>query len=93
MLSIPCPHCGPRAETEFVCGGESHINRPGPPEQVDDRSWAEYLFFRKNPRGVIFERWCHRLGCGHWFNVARHTFSHEIKAVYPMTGRIPEIPS
>ena len=28
MLLIPCPWCGPRAEVEFTCGGEAHIERP-----------------------------------------------------------------
>ena len=36
MLLIDCPWCGPRAEHEFRCGGESHIARPGPPETVAD---------------------------------------------------------
>jgi len=28
MLLINCPHCGPRDESEFSCGGEAHIARP-----------------------------------------------------------------
>jgi Sarcosine oxidase delta subunit len=27
MMLIDCPFCGPRAELEFTCGGESHIAR------------------------------------------------------------------
>ena len=91
MLLITCPHCGPRQETEFVCGGESHIARPGPPQQVDGSAWADYLFFRRNPRGIQYERWCHVQGCGQWFNVARHTVTHEIKAIYGMTDKRPEL--
>ncbi len=91
MLHIACPHCGPRQETEFACGGESHITRPGPPRQVDDAAWADYLFFRGNPRGIQYERWCHVMGCGLWFNVARHTVTHEIKAIYGMTDKRPEL--
>ncbi|MGH6719268.1 MAG: sarcosine oxidase subunit delta, partial [Alphaproteobacteria bacterium] len=34
MLLIACPFCGPRDETEFRCGGESHIIRPGPAPEV-----------------------------------------------------------
>jgi len=93
MLLIECPWCGPRGETEFVCGGESHIARPGPPEQVDDRRWAEYLFLRNNPKGVQYERWRHVHGCGRWFNVARDTVSHRIVAVYQMTDPKPEVAS
>jgi len=90
MLSIPCPICGPRSESEFSCGGESHISRPGPPEAVDDRVWADYMFYRNNARGISYERWCHSLGCGQWFNIARDAISHRIRAVYPMTGKKPE---
>lgn len=91
MLLIPCPHCGDRAEVEFRCAGESHIVRPGPHDQVSDEEWGDYLFFRENPRGLHFERWCHTLGCGQWFNVARDTVTHEIKAVYLMTDPRPSI--
>jgi sarcosine oxidase, subunit delta len=89
MLLIACPYCGPRAESEFTCGGESHITRPGPSEKVSDEAWADYLFFRKNPKGVHYERWCHSFGCRQWFNVARDTLTHEIKAVYRMGAPRP----
>jgi sarcosine oxidase subunit delta len=78
MLSIPCPFCGPRDEIEFVCGGEDHIVRPEPPQSVSDAQWADYLFFRRNERGVTGERWLHRHGCGQWFIVTRDTVTHLI---------------
>lgn len=84
MLSIRCPWCGPRCESEFCCGGEAHLERPVPAEQVTDEQWAQYLFYRDNTKGVYCERWCHRHGCGQWFNVARDTITHEIFAVYSM---------
>jgi len=84
MLLIDCPFCGPRAQSEFVCGGQSAIARPQPPEQVDDRAWGAYLYFRDNPKGEHYERWCHRLGCGLWFNLLRDTVTHEIRAVAPI---------
>jgi len=86
-MRIPCILCGPRDEHEFVCGGTSHLTRP--PLDADDDRWGEYLFFRDNPKGLHLERWRHVLGCGTWFNVARDTVTHEIKAVYPMTGNPP----
>jgi sarcosine oxidase, subunit delta len=89
MLLIDCPHCGPRDETEFTCGGESHIARPG--LAVSDEVWADYLFARTNPRGLTFERWRHSFGCTRWFNIVRCTATHEIKAVYAMTDSKPEI--
>ncbi|MEZ5656343.1 MAG: sarcosine oxidase subunit delta [Sphingobium sp.] len=91
MLLIDCPHCGPRAEVEFRCGGEAHIARPGPHDSVSDAEWTDYLFTRENPKGVHFERWCHTAGCQRWFNVARDTVSHEILAVYPMGASAPEV--
>ena len=53
MLRISCPFCGERDENEFVFGGQAHIARPEPAEQVSDREWAEYLFFRDNPKDYI----------------------------------------
>jgi heterotetrameric sarcosine oxidase delta subunit len=91
MLLIPCPWCGPRDEIEFVCGGESHIRRPEPFDQVGDGEWSEYLFFRHNPKGVNFERWAHAYGCRRWFNLARDTATHEIRAVYLMGEPAPAL--
>ena len=91
MLKIDCPYCGPRVESEFRCGGESHIQRPGPHDAVSDQEWAAYLFYRENPKGVHFERWVHQFGCGRWFNMARDTVTHEIKAIYAMTDPKPQI--
>jgi len=88
MLLISCPWCGPRDESEFACGGEAHIARPPDPDRLSDAEWADYLFMRKNPKGVHFERWVHRLGCRRWFNMARHTVTHDILAVYKM-GEVP----
>lgn len=90
MLLITCPYCGPRAEIEFRCGGEGHIARPGPHDAVSDESWADYLFYRANPKGEHRERWLHSAGCGRWFNVARDTVTHRISAVYPMGETLPE---
>lgn len=89
MLLIECPWCGPRDEHEFHCGGESHIQRPGPPEAVTDETWGAYLFVRQNPRGTHAERWVHRFGCGRWFNMLRNTSTHQIQAVYQMHEPIP----
>ncbi len=84
MLLIDCPNCGPRAENEFRCGGESHVQRPGPHGEVNDETWADYLFYRQNPKAEHRERWVHAAGCRRWFNVARDTVTHRIVAVYPM---------
>ena len=89
MLLIDCPWCGPGGEEEFGYGGEAHIARPASPEALDDRQWADYLFMRGNPKGLHFERWVHAQGCRRWFNVARDTVTHEIRAVYRMGEKPP----
>jgi heterotetrameric sarcosine oxidase delta subunit len=93
MLLIPCPWCGPRNEMEFAYGHEGHIARPPEPEAISDAQWGDYLFMRKNPKGVMYERWVHARGCRRWFNVARHTVTHEILAVYKMGDPEPDLPT
>lgn len=88
MLIINCPHCGPREESEFACGGEAHIARPLAENSISDAEFADYLFLRDNPKGLFLERWRHSAGCRRWFNIARDTVSHEIIEVYPM-GALP----
>lgn len=87
MLRIECPYCGLRDEPEFSFGGESHIARPA--AVAGDAEWADYLFYRTNPKGDHAERWCHSYGCGQWFNVVRDTVTHEVKATYPITSPRP----
>jgi len=86
MLLIDCPHCGPRDETEFHAGGEAHIARPEKAAELTDAQWADYLFMRSNTKGWFAERWVHAAGCRRWFNVERHTVTHEIRRTYPMAG-------
>jgi sarcosine oxidase subunit delta len=92
MLLIDCPHCGRRPESEFRCGGEAHIARPADPAGTDDAAWAEYLFYRKNPRGVHAERWLHAHGCRRWFNALRDTVSDRIVATYAIGEPPPAAP-
>ena len=84
MLEIMCPYCGSRDEEEFACGGEAHIARPLAENRVSDKEFADYLFYRDNPKGVFLERWRHSAGCRRWFNMVRDTVSHEIIEIYPM---------
>jgi sarcosine oxidase, subunit delta len=81
MLILTCPCCGVTAEeTEFAAGGEAHVKRAGP-ESPDD-VFDAYLFLRKNPKGVHFERWRHAMGCGKWFLAARDTVTLEVFGTY-----------
>lgn len=89
MLRIPCPWCGPRAETEFSCGGEGGIVRPAAPESLCDRQWGDYLFMRRNPKGLHHEQWRHASGCGRWFNVLRDTVGYGIHAAWKFGEAAP----
>ena len=91
MLLITCPYCGQRDESEFACGGEAHIARPLQTDTLTDQQWGDYLFMRKNPKGVHYERWMHAKGCRRYFNVARDTVTHEIYAVYEMGQPAPAV--
>lgn len=75
MLQIRCPHCGPRAEIEFVCGGEV-IDRPLDPVTFTATEWRAYLSERTNAKGIAHERWWHAQGCRLWFTVYRDTTTH-----------------
>jgi len=52
MFIIKCPYCGDRDHSEFSYGGEAHIVRPKLPTELSDDQWAEYLFMRKNIKGL-----------------------------------------
>ena len=88
MLLIECPWCGARDESEFTYGGEAHVIRPENPDGVSDEEWADYLFYRRNPKGDHLEQWSHAAGCRRWFNVERDTLTYEIKQVY-RSGETP----
>ena len=89
MLILTCPNCGAECEeTELSPGGEAHLKRFGP-GSTDD-AFAGYLFERKNPKGVHFERWRHAYGCGKWFHAARCTVTLEVFGTY--TAQTSDVP-
>ncbi|AXG76594.1 sarcosine oxidase subunit delta [Streptomyces paludis] len=92
MLLISCPWCGPRDETEYHYGGQAHVPHPEHPADLDDRQWAEYVFYRESPKGPFAERWMHRTGCRRWFNVVRDTVTYEVLASYRPGEPRPELP-
>ena len=91
MLLIRCPWCGARPENEFRYGGEAHVARPPRPAELGDAAWAEFLYFRTNPKGVHAERWRHVDGCGRFFNCLRDTVSDKILATYKPGEPAPAI--
>jgi sarcosine oxidase subunit delta len=70
MLLVPCPHCGARDESEFVCHGE---HRPRPDAALATDEWVDAVFMRKNARGLVEELWFHKHGCRQWFRLRRDT--------------------
>ncbi len=82
MLTLECPYCGVKAdETELAPGYEAHLKRFGPGSSPEE--FEAYMFARKNPKGVHFERWRHAYGCGKWFLAARCTATLEVFGTYP----------
>lgn len=82
MLILNCPYCDIDAdETDLTPGGEAHLTRFG--AGASDAELEGYLFHRRNPKGVHFERWRHSFGCGKWFHAARDTTTLEVFATYP----------
>ncbi|MEU7382788.1 MULTISPECIES: sarcosine oxidase subunit delta [unclassified Streptomyces] len=92
MLLLNCPWCGPRDETEYHYGGQAHLPFPETPGELTDEQWAEYVFYRDNPKGPFAERWVHSTGCRRWFNVVRDTVTYDVLAVYRLDEPRPEVP-
>ena len=91
MLLISCPNCGSRDETEFHYGGQAHVPYPENPNDLNDKEWAQFLFYRENPKGIFAERWLHSTGCRQWFNMLRDTVTYDIQAIYPMGTPRPDV--
>jgi sarcosine oxidase subunit delta len=86
MLLIHCPHCGPRAQAEFVFERplESII-------QIDEAlpDLIHKLYSRVNPKGPSWELWRHTYGCQSWLKLHRDTHNHTIHAVLEI-GQTPD---
>lgn len=88
MLTFNCPYCGIMAdETELTPGGEAHLIRQT--VGSGDAEFAAYLFQRRNPLGVHFERWRHAHGCGKWFLAARDTLTLQVYGTYKAQVKKP----
>lgn len=81
MLQIECPHCGPRAQAEFVY--ERTMDSVVPIDTPPDAA-IEKLFTRANPRGMDDELWRHTYGCRAWMVISRHRVTNEISAIRSM---------
>lgn len=77
MLTLTCPFCGKREHIEFEYGGPAGLSRPW--QGAEEQAWLDYLYQRDNPADWRVELWRHAHGCGIWFEVERHTTTHEIR--------------
>ena len=78
MMQITCPHCGLRAQSEFVFERtvDSVVTLDATPEDA-----MAALFTRGNPRGDDDEIWRHTFGCRAWMVIIRHRVTNEITAI------------
>jgi sarcosine oxidase subunit delta len=81
MKQIACPHCGNRAQAEFVY--ERSADSVVPLDAALEVAVAA-LFTRDNLRGVEEELWRHTHGCGMWLLIRRDRVSHDIEWVRPI---------
>jgi sarcosine oxidase, subunit delta len=83
MKLMTCPINGPRAISEFACGGEV-LSMPDP-QAASDASWADYVFNRNSLPAVKAEWWCHTPS-GVWFIAERDTATDTIRrtSLYPV---------
>ena len=56
--------------------------RPLDTDALTDAQWGDYLFMRKNPKGLHREQWLHASGCRRWFNAERDTVSYRFSKFY-----------
>lgn len=90
MFLMHCPHCGElRDEEEFSYAGEAYIPRPAQPEAVDDATWGDYVFFRKNTKGWFWEQWQHTAACRKVLAVKRNTATYEIAGTWTLADAKP----
>jgi heterotetrameric sarcosine oxidase delta subunit len=78
MQTIPCPWCGPRAQTEF----EYYCDASAVDARFDEETAIEALervFIRDDYVGFHDEVWQHVLGCRGWLRLERHNRTHEIR--------------
>jgi heterotetrameric sarcosine oxidase delta subunit len=75
---LSCPNCGPRDVNEFAYAGETTTRPTGTPSL---RDLTDYVYFRRNVKGVQREWWYHRFGCELWFLAERDTATNDVVRV------------
>ena len=59
------------------------------PAEVDDATWGDYLFMRRNLKGWFWEQWQHSAACRKVFAVRRHTATYEISGSWTLAEGKP----
>jgi heterotetrameric sarcosine oxidase delta subunit len=80
-MFIPCPFCGDREISEFICRGSALPKRPDAQNRDCISQFHDYYYLRSNPAGSVREHWYHGAGCRNWLDVWRDTRSHEFLEV------------
>jgi sarcosine oxidase subunit delta len=78
-MRLPCPFCGERDVSEFVCRGEAAPPRPDPETPDAQARFVDFLYARDNPCGPNREHWYHA-GCRRWLLVERDLTTHVVLA-------------
>ncbi len=78
MMQIDCPHCGARAQAEFIY--ERTVDSVAMQDAAPDDAMRT-LFTRANPRGVDEEIWRHTYGCRAWIVLTRHRVTNHISSI------------
>jgi sarcosine oxidase subunit delta len=79
-MRLPCPFCGERDVSEFVCRGEAAPPRPDPETPDAQARFVDFLYARDNPCGPNREHWYHAAGCRRWLLVERDLTTHVVLA-------------
>lgn len=77
-MLFTCPHCGPRAQSEFIY--ERTVDSVAALDAAPGDAMRT-LYTRTNPRGDDDEIWRHTYGCRAWMIITRHRVTNVISAV------------
>ncbi len=69
-MILLCPHCGDRDHAEFTYRREA---TPPPTPEDGESAWFDYVYLRRNEKGLHRELWQHTAGCRAYFVVVRDT--------------------
>jgi methylglutamate dehydrogenase subunit B len=87
-MRIPCPFCGEREASEFICLGDAPVTRAVPEAPDALAGFVDAIYLRDNVAGLHDEHWYHASGCRSWLRVTRDTLTHQIASVAFANGGV-----